>query len=156
MLKLLQADGFLAPGIVVTALMLAAGGVMAQALLFRSVFDISRELGLSGQRLTAVGGFVALILLLLLLEFPLTASLLRLGRKTELRLRLEFLQKIPKLGDRYFRSRLNSDMAERSHSIHRIRQLPNSPENSCVQPSSLPSPRQASFGSTLPADSWPH
>lgn len=124
LLKLLQADGFLAPGIVVTALMLAAGGVMAQALLFRSVFDISRGLGLSGQRLTAVGGFVALILLLLLLEFPLTASLLRLGRKTELRLRLEFLQKIPKLGDRYFRSRLNSDMAERSHSIHRIRQLP--------------------------------
>jgi ATP-binding cassette subfamily B protein len=37
---------------------------------------------------------------------------------------MAFLDKIPKLGDRYFHSRLTSDMAERCHSINRIRHLP--------------------------------
>ena len=59
-----------------------------------------------------------------LLEIPLTSSLLRFGRRLEIRLRLAFLEKIPRLGDRYFQSRPKSDMAERSHSIHLIRRLP--------------------------------
>ncbi len=67
---------------------------------------------------------VAFSLALLLLEIPLAGSLLRFGRRLEIRLRLAFLEKIPRLGDRYFQSRLKSDMAERSHSIHLIRRLP--------------------------------
>src|SRR5262249_23537543 len=55
---------------------------------------------------------------------PLASGLLRLGRRLEMRLRLAFVRKIPRLGDRYFQSRLKSDMAERSHSIHLIRRLP--------------------------------
>jgi len=42
----------------------------------------------------------------------------------EFRLRRAFLEKIPRLGDRYFQSRLKSDLAERSHSIHVVRRLP--------------------------------
>ena len=56
--------------------------------------------------------------------FALAGSLLRFGRRLEIRLRLAFLRKIPRLGDRYFQSRLKSDMAERSHSIHLVRRLP--------------------------------
>ena len=48
----------------------------------------------------------------------------RLGRHLEARLRLAFLAKLPRLGDRYFQSRPTSDMAERSHSVHRLRLLP--------------------------------
>ncbi len=57
-------------------------------------------------------------------RIPITSSLLRFGRRLEIRLRLAFLEKIPRLGDRYFQSRLKSDMAERSHSTHLIRRLP--------------------------------
>jgi ABC-type multidrug transport system fused ATPase/permease subunit len=39
-------------------------------------------------------------------------------------LRIAFQEKIPRLGDRYFHSRLNSDMAGRYHQIHQIRLLP--------------------------------
>ena len=39
-------------------------------------------------------------------------------------LRVAFLSKLPRLSDLYFSSRLPSDMAERSHSIHRIGLLP--------------------------------
>jgi ATP-binding cassette subfamily B protein len=37
---------------------------------------------------------------------------------------MAFLDKIPRLVDRYFQSRLTSDMAERSHMVHWIRLLP--------------------------------
>ncbi len=61
---------------------------------------------------------------LLGLEWPLAAGALRTRRRLEARLRLAFLEKIPRLGDRYFQSRLISDMAEHSHSAQSLRQLP--------------------------------
>jgi ATP-binding cassette subfamily B protein len=39
-------------------------------------------------------------------------------------LRVAFQEKIPRLSDRYFHSRLTSDMAERNHSLHNLRWLP--------------------------------
>jgi ATP-binding cassette subfamily B protein len=55
---------------------------------------------------------------------PIASGLLRLGRRLEARLRLVFVEKIPRLNDRYFQSRPTSDMAERSHSMHQLRLLP--------------------------------
>ena len=122
--RMLKQDGVLAPGALVIALACATGGVLLEAVLFRGLFDLGRDLGLAGQRLAAVGALLIFIAALLLLEFPVAVSLLRWGRRLELRLRMAFLDKIPKLGDRYFHSRLTSDMAERCHSINRIRHLP--------------------------------
>ncbi len=124
LLRLLHADGVLSPLILTLALFLAAAGVLMEAVLFRGLFDIGRSLGLSGQRLAAMGALLTFVSALLLLEIPIVSGALRLGRKLELRLRLAFLEKIPRLTDRYFQSRLTSDMAERSHTIHQIRQLP--------------------------------
>lgn len=124
LLKLLAADGALAPVTVLLALLLASGGVLLEALLFRGFFDLGRELGLSGQRLGAIALIIAFLALLLLLEFPLVTMALRMGRHLECRLRLAFLEKIPRLVDRYFQSRLKSDMTERSHSLYRIRRVP--------------------------------
>jgi ATP-binding cassette subfamily B protein len=60
----------------------------------------------------------------LFLEWATVSRTLALGRALEVRLRLRFLEKIARLGDRYFRSRLSSDMAERCHSGYRLRLLP--------------------------------
>jgi len=124
LLRLLRADGLLAPVALVTALLLAAWGLVVEALLFRGFFDLGRELGLAGQRLGAIGMLFGFIAALLLLELPIATGLLRLGRHLEARLRLAFLAKIPHLGDRYFHSRLTSDMAERCHTAHMLRLLP--------------------------------
>ena len=124
LLGLLRADGILAPAALVAAMLLAAAGVTVEAVLFRGLIDLGRELGLSGQRLGAAAALLVFLVGLLLLELPLASSLLRCGRRLEARLRLSFLDKIPHLADRYFESRLKSDMAERSHAIHRIRHLP--------------------------------
>ncbi len=124
LLRLLRTDGIFSPALLLFSSLLAAGGVIVEAVLFRGLFDLARELGLSGQRWAAVGALLAFLLVLLLLELPVTASLLRMGRRLETRLRQAFLEKIPRLSDRYFQSRLMSDMTERSHMIHRIRHLP--------------------------------
>ena len=124
LLRLLRADGIFSPVLLFFSSLLAAGGVILEAVLFRGLFDLARELGLSGQRWGAVLALLAFLLFLLLLELPVTASLLRMGRRLETRLRQAFLEKIPRLSDRYFQSRLMSDMTERSHMIHRIRHLP--------------------------------
>ena len=124
LLRLLKADGLLAPAAVVTALGLATLGVLVEAILFRSLLDMPRYFGLSGQRLGVMAALLVFLTALMLLELPITSGILRIGRHLEARLRTTFLEKIPKLGDRYFHSRLTSDMAERSHSTHRVRLLP--------------------------------
>ena len=122
--RLLGADGFLMPMILIVALLFAAGGVVVEALLLSGLFDIGADLNLAGQRLGAMGTLLIFMVGLLLLELPIVAGVLRLGRRFETRLRTAFLKKLPRLNDRYFHSRPTSDMAERSHSIHRARQLP--------------------------------
>ncbi len=124
LLWMLKADGLLAPASVVVALGLATLGVFVEAILFRSLLDMPRYFGLSGQRLGVMTALLLFLTALMLLELPIASGILRMGRHLEARLRTTFLEKIPRLGDRYFHSRLTSDMAERSHSTHRIRLLP--------------------------------
>lgn len=125
LLSLLKADGILVPATLLVALLIAATGVVVEALLFRSLIDLGSHLSLSGQRLAAMGVIVCLSALLLALELPIAAMALGLGRRLETRLRVAFMEKIPRLADRYFQSRPTSDMAERGHAVHQIRELPN-------------------------------
>jgi ABC-type bacteriocin/lantibiotic exporter with double-glycine peptidase domain len=124
LLQLLKADGALTPACIGIALLVASIGVMIEALLFRGLLDLGHKLGAPVQRMTMIGAVVLFVAGMLMLEFPMASGLLRIGRKLEARLRIAFQEKIPRLGDRYFHSRLNSDMAGRYHQIHHIRLLP--------------------------------
>jgi ATP-binding cassette subfamily B protein len=85
--------------------------------------EIGRDLGTAGQRLAAIGAVLVLVGVMLAVDLGVLGGIARLGRRLETRLRIAFLDKIPRLPDRYFRSRLTSDMAERSHSVHTVRQV---------------------------------
>lgn len=124
LLRLALSDGLTSPLMLAGCVALGAAGVAFQALLFRGLFDLGRELVLNGQRLSAMAALLAFLACLLAIELGVARGIARAGRRLECRLRLAFLQKIPRLGDSYFRSRLSSDMAERSHSAHRLRQAP--------------------------------
>lgn len=99
-------------------------GLLGEALLFRTLFDVAGELRLAGQRMAAMAAIIAFSAVLLALEYWAFLGVTRIGRVLETRLRIAFLEKLPKLGDRYFQSRLMSDMAERSHLTHRLRHVP--------------------------------
>jgi len=122
--RLFRADGMLMPFALLFALVVAAGGVIFESLLFRRLLEIGNELVLSRQRLGAVSFLLLFLVALLLLDLPIVAAGWNLGRRLEMRLRIAFLEKLPRLSDRYFHSRLTSDMAERAQSIHRLRALP--------------------------------
>jgi ABC-type multidrug transport system fused ATPase/permease subunit len=124
LIRLLRSDGLLTPLALIMALAVATAGLMMESLLFQGLFDLSRKLAPIEQRLGAMAAMIAFASALLLLEWPLASSALKMGRGLETRLRVAFLEKIPRLGDRYFQSRLISDMAERGHIAHSLRQLP--------------------------------
>src|SRR6202034_4748907 len=121
--RFLKADGVLTPVCITTALLVASIGVVIEALLFRGLLDLANKLGAPVQRMAMIGAVVLFVVGMLTVEFPVASGLLRMGRKLEARLRIAFQEKIPCLGDRYFHSRLNSDMARRYHPIHHIRLL---------------------------------
>jgi ABC-type bacteriocin/lantibiotic exporter with double-glycine peptidase domain len=122
--SMLREDGLLAPLAVLGASLIAAGAATVETLLFRGIFDLGGELRLPSQRLQAAGALLAFCAIMLLLRVPVATEGQRLGRRLEARLRMALLRKLPLLPDRYFHSRPISDMADRSHAIHMLRQLP--------------------------------
>lgn len=121
LLSLLWAGGRLRPAALVVAATVAAAGVVAQALIFRAIFDMS---GAAEPRADPVVALLGLLAALIVIEVPLAAGTRALGRVLEARLRLALLAKVPRLPDGYLRSRPVSDMAERSHNLYRLRELP--------------------------------
>ena len=121
--SLFQSGKLLAP-LTVLALLLSAAAVTAEAVLLRGLVDVFADFKLAGERLAVIAGVASFMLVLMVLDYSIATALLRLGRGLEAGFRLTILQRLPRIADRYFRSRLSSDMAQRSHSTHRLRVLP--------------------------------
>ena len=122
--RALSTGEWFAPLILLPALAVAAVGTIWETMLLRSMFEIGKQLTSSGQRLAALAVVAIFLVALTVLEIPIYSMFLRLGRKMETRLRLKFGRKIPLLNDRYFQSRLASDMAQRVHSAEQLREVP--------------------------------
>lgn len=120
----IREDGLLTPAALLVAFFGAAAAVVIEALLFRSLMELAPLFGLSEYRLGIVAALVVFMGVALVIDYAAITGELRVGRRLETRLRVAFQEKIPRLGDRYFGSRLISDMAERNHSIHLLRALP--------------------------------
>ena len=137
LLALLRQEGLLRWSALVAGLALAATAAVFEAVILRGLLDAAagRPAGFAARLLSRLplgaagaSGVLALALVaaagVLALEWPVAAGLRGAGRRLEERLRRAFLRKIPRLGDRYFQSRLVSDMAERAHRAQRVRALP--------------------------------
>jgi ATP-binding cassette subfamily B protein len=122
--RLLKKDGLLIPGILIIALFVATLNVSIETLLFRGLLEIGQSLDLISQRIGAVTALLLFLIGMLVLEFPLASISKRMSRRLETRLRVAFLEKIPRLGDHYFHSRLTSDMTQRAHELRQLRGLP--------------------------------
>ncbi len=124
--KALKEDGLLTPVVLTIALFLSTVGVMIEALLFfQGIIQLAQIFSLKSQRVLATLAVVAFVVILFLLELPISSTVLHMGRRFEARLRIAFLEKLPRLGDRYFRSRLASDMTQRAYDLRGLRMLPN-------------------------------
>ena len=120
----IREDGLLTPAALVAAFAGGGAAVVIEAVLFRSLLELAPLFGFSEYRIGIVGALVVFMMVALVIDYGAITGELRLGRRLEMRRRVAFQEKIPRLGDRYFGSRLISDMAERNHSIHLLRTLP--------------------------------
>ena len=124
MWSMVRADNRSLPFVLLGAMLLAACAVLVEAVLLRSLLDLTVDLTLARQRSAGALALATFLAAMLCLELPTETLLWRTGRHLDMRLRLRFAQTLPHLPERYFSSRLSSDMAERVHSAHRLRQLP--------------------------------
>lgn len=122
--RLLREDPRSIPLLVVAGLVIATSGRVLQALMLRGVLDLGRDLGTVGQRATGILVLAGVALVILLIQIPISLGLLGIGRRLEVRLRKAYFEQLPKTEDRYFQSRLASDMASRCHNIQAMRTLP--------------------------------
>jgi ABC-type bacteriocin/lantibiotic exporter with double-glycine peptidase domain len=122
--RILLIDGVARYAVLGLGLLLSAVLTTAGALVIQRAMTLPENLVLEVQRLNAgilmIGFFVAVALL----EAPILGELSRAGRMLETRFRALFLAKLPNLALDYFNSRPVSDMAQRCHSLHRLRRLP--------------------------------
>jgi ATP-binding cassette subfamily B protein len=118
-----ESGGWLAAATML-ALAAVALGTVIEALLFRGLFDMGRHLQSTAERLAAMSALVLFLATVWALDWSAAIGSFRLGRQIEMRLRMRCLLKVPRLSDRYFQSRLISDMAYRAHALQLLRQLP--------------------------------
>jgi ATP-binding cassette subfamily B protein len=108
----------------IIAILLSTAGLIVEAMLLRGLLDVFAEFKLVGERLGVISVVAIFGAVLLTTDWSVASALLLLGRQLEGQFRLKFLERLPQIADEYFHSRLSSDMAQRSHSTHRLRLLP--------------------------------
>ena len=123
-LRMLREDGLLNAALLSSIWAITSCELLIQALLLRSIFSIASRFVSRSQLAGGMFGLLALTFLLLLDRLASAIGVFRYGRLLEFKLRTAFLHKLPHLGDRYYRTRLTADMAERGHSVHGAKNIP--------------------------------
>ncbi len=123
-LRIILQSGRFFPLMLAATLLLTSLGMTLEALLLKGVFDISRFPGMMQYRSEIAVALYAFFAVMLLLELSGTAAVTRMGQQLEIRFRIAILKKIPLLGDRYFYSRLTSDMTQRVYELRQLRGVP--------------------------------
>lgn len=121
---LLRADAGRMAGAMIVATVVGAGATLAEAVALRAMLDASPLLAVMEERIAAVAVLSALLIGTSLLSVTLHALGLWLGRRLEARVWMTVFHALPRVPDRYLSTRPVSDLAERSHSVHRLRLLP--------------------------------
>lgn len=102
----------------------ASATVALQGLLFQGLLGMSGLLGQQQQFNSFIPMLFLFVVLSALMELPIAQVSLKLGRQLESQFRIALFNKIPKIHDPYFRSRLLTDMARRAHKLYVLRSMP--------------------------------
>ncbi|XXX80819.1 ATP-binding cassette domain-containing protein [Sorangium sp. So ce134] len=122
--SMLRADAGRALALVGVALAASAAIAAIDVVVLRGLFDAVKNVTVEYQRALGLLALVAFAAGGLLLELFAAHAVSRLGRALEVRFRAAFLEKLPRLEDRYLRSRPTSDMTARGHAMHLMREAP--------------------------------
>ena len=112
------------PALLALGLIVAAAGALFEVMWMRGLLEIGNVLSLREQRLATMAMLLGFVGGLMLLDLAIASAVFRIGRRVETRLRAALLEKLPRIGENYFQSRLVSDLAHRAHSLDALRGIP--------------------------------
>ena len=115
----LMIEGRFTPSVIGLAMVLAAGGVFFQAILFRGFMELGLNLQ-SETRSVAIGLLLVFAITLFFIRWPMERIMSTMGRKLDTRLRLAIFSIIPFLSPRYFQNESLADIIERIHQIRTV------------------------------------
>ena len=121
LVRLLKGEEPVALTLLAINIAIAATVVVFEAILFRGLLDLQKDVTDVPQRLEVFGAVLLLVGLGVLLRLDSDSRCRRLGLRVETNLRMRLFRKLPLLHDRFLRSRPISDMAQRVHELRQAR-----------------------------------
>lgn len=116
--------GTLSPMVVFLSTLIVGITITAQAVAFKMLFEFDQLIAPGTLRMQIAFVIFLIILVVAVVEVPLQLSIQKLSRRLEDQFRIALYEKLPRLKDEYFSSRLLSDLIERSHSVAAIEDVP--------------------------------
>lgn len=101
-----------------------AGVLVIESVVIGGSISLGSVFSMPRQQIQAVAVVAVMIAALNVIEIAFSSYFQYFGRRLETAFRVRLFEKVPRLGIAYFRTRLASDLAERAHSIHLLRNLP--------------------------------
>ena len=123
-LTYLRAEAWPVAVVIGLAMLLAGAGLFFQAVIFRSLAQLSLDLLSFERRLWAIGLLLLFTLTMTGLKWFSHSTVQRLGHRLDGRLRIAVLSQLPRLSSHYFQQIAAGDMIERIHNLRAIRKLP--------------------------------
>lgn len=124
LLSFIHTAGIFSPSIVFLSAIIVAATVTLQAVAFKLLFEFDNLIGPGTMRMQIAIVIFFVIAGVAVLNIPLQLSVQRISRRLEDQFRISLYEKLPRLKDEYFASRLLSDLIERSHSVASIENIP--------------------------------
>ncbi len=123
-LQTLREDGSLASLTIVAGLFIAAMGLTVEAFFMQGLMQLGEQLSNTTQRMQMMGAFIGFLVVLLILLMVIDELGRKQGRRLELRLRFNFLEKLPRLPNWFFQRSPISATTQRAYTLRGIRILP--------------------------------
>jgi len=124
LLQAMRADGRALPWLALALCVLAGAALTVETFALARLIDVAATLGTGWHRATALVAVATLSAALLAVQLPLRSLLAGMGRRLETRLRMDVLARLAAASDHFFTSRRASDVGERLHSLHLLREVP--------------------------------
>lgn len=123
-LDFLKTVGKFSPMVILLSTLVVTMSITAQAVAFKMLFEFD-NLVAPGPLRTQIALVIFFIVAgIAVVNIPLQLTVQKLSRRLEDQFRIALYEKLPKLKDDYFSSRLLSDLIERSHSVAAIENIP--------------------------------
>lgn len=122
--QVLREDGLLSPLSVIVGLLIASIGLTVEMFLLQGLLELGQQLSDSKQRAFMLGAVILFLIALLLLLIALDSIGRQQGRRIEVRLRIAFLEKIPRLPLWFFQRNQVSGLTQRGYTLRSVHSLP--------------------------------